>query len=201
MRKLTARCSGDPAPAPLGTHPGRGRRWQRAPPRVRPGRPFPPLGPAARVPAARLAVGSPGARAPRRLPLPECRVLHPAPGGTGLVPPTCSLLLTSRAAGTMGWGCHSNQTGRHNPGMCAAPPPCRRAAGSAAATSAGCGTRASGRGGRSSPGFAGIWAKAAEKKGVETGGWRFGGVGGQAAAIFSPRPPRPPRAPVRQRTG
>lgn len=96
----------------------------------------------ARVPAARLAVGSPGAREPRRLPLPECRVPHPAPGGSGLVPPTCSLLLTSRAAGTMGWGCHSNQTGRHNPGMCAAPPPCRRAAGSAATTSAGCGTRA-----------------------------------------------------------
>lgn len=43
--------------------------------------------------------------------------------------------------------------------------------------------------------------KAAETKGVETGEWRFGGVGGQAAAIFSLRPPRPPRAPVRQRTG
>lgn len=57
-----------------------------------------------------------------------------SPGCSGLVPLTCSLLVTSRAGGTMGWGCHSNQTGRHNPGMCAAPPPCRRAAGAAAAT-------------------------------------------------------------------
>lgn len=63
-----------------------------------------------------------------RTPLPR------SPGCSGLVPPTCSLLVTSRAGGTMGWGCHSNQTGRHNPGMCAAPPPCRRAAGAAAAT-------------------------------------------------------------------
>lgn len=45
--------------------------------------------------------------------------------------------------------------------------------------SAGCGTRAAGRGGRSSLGFAGSKAKAAEKKGVETGGWRFGGWGGR----------------------
>lgn len=52
-----------------------------------------------------------------RSPLPRSR------GCSGLVPLTCSLLVTSRAGGTMGWGCHSNQTGRHNPGMCAAPPP------------------------------------------------------------------------------
>lgn len=133
---------------------------------------------------------------------------HPPPPPTArslscprLVPPTCSRLLTSRAGVTMGWGCHSNQTGRHNPGMCAAPPPCRRAAGAAAATlgrlrDSRCGARWAER-----PGLGGCGQRRPRACGVETGGWRFGGLGGPAAAIFLPRPPRPPRGSVRQRTG
>jgi hypothetical protein len=154
-----------------------------------------------RAPAASSAVVSRVGRAPRQL-------LAPAPPPTArslscprLVPPTCSRLLTSRAGVTMGWGCHSNQTGRHNPGMCAAPPPCRRAAGAAAATlgrlrDSRCGARWAER-----PGLGGCGQRRPRACGVETGGWRFGGLGGPAAAIFLPRPPRPPRGSVRQRTG
>ena len=84
-------------------------------------------------------------------------------------PPTCSLLLTSRAAGTMGWGCHSNQTGRHNPGMCAAPPSCSRAAGAAIATLGRLQTQAAGREGRSGPGFSGAERRRPNRRGRDGG--------------------------------
>lgn len=174
-----ARCPEDPASAPFG---GSGpsalagkRRRRLILPRVRLAS---PCARARQIPAARSSVGSPGVRTPRRLPLPGRSPVPTLTRPLRTSPPTCSLLLTSSAAGTMGWGCHSNQTGRHNPGMCAAPPPCRRASGAAAATlgglrDSGCGVRWAER-----PGFAGSRLRRPRERGVETGGWRFGGVGG-----------------------
>lgn len=181
--ELAARCPGDPASAPLGTLPGRGRQRHWALLGVR-GPAFPrlPPGPAQPSPSSQLGRRVPGRVVASTAPPAGAPCPHPAPRVSGLVPPTCSLLLTSRAAGTMGWGCHSNQTGRHNPGMCAAPPApppfLLPAAGAAATTSAGCGTQAAGRGGRSSPGFAGSGAKAAERKGGRDGGVEVWGGGG-----------------------
>jgi hypothetical protein len=155
--KLAGPRPGDPASATLGTlGPESLRGRGGGPAQGVPRRCFlASLRPGHEVPTAGSAVGSQGTRAPRRLPLSERHCPPRSPRSSGLVPPTCSRLLTSRAAGTMGWGCHSNQTGRHNPGMCAAPPPPAVQPALPPPPSAGCGTRAAGRGGRSGPGFAG----------------------------------------------
>lgn len=78
--ELAARCPGDPASAPLGTLPGRGRQRHWALPGYA-GRRFPASHRArpTRVPAPSSAVGSPGAWSPRRLPLPERPVPTPHP--------------------------------------------------------------------------------------------------------------------------
>lgn len=205
--ELAARCPGDPASAPLGTLPGRGRQRHWALLGVR-GPAFPrlPPGPAQPSPSSQLGRRVPGRVVASTAPPAGAPCPHPAPRVSGLVPPTCSLLLTSRAAGTMGWGCHSNQTGRHNPGMCAAPPrpppllaACRRRCRHhlGRLRDSGCGARWA-----EQPGLCGERGEGGrEEGGSRRGSGGLGGWGGQAAAIFSPRPPRPPRAPVRQRTG
>lgn len=79
-------------------------------------------------------------------------------------------------------GLPQQQTGRHNPGMCAAPPPCRRAAGAAAATlgrlrDSGCGARWAER-----PGLCGERGEGGREEGGRDGGvevWGGGGAGGR----------------------
>lgn len=190
-----ARCPEDPTCAPFGgSVPSAlvGKRRRLILPRVRLAS---PCARARQTPAARSSVGSPGVRTPRRLPLPGRSPVPTLTRRLRTSPPTCSLLLTSRAAGTMGWGCHSNQTGRHNPGMCAAPPPCRRASGAAAATLGGlpAGLRLRGAVG-GAPGLCGEQAKAAERKGGRDGGVEvWGGGGGR-------RPPSSRRGRLARRT-
>lgn len=175
---------GDPASAPLGTPelmhlPGGGGGEGRPCPGSAGGASQPPPGP--RSPEAQLPAAPSGPWARGRLHGSPCRSALSPPCTRRLrtSPPTCSLLLTSRAAGTMGWGCHSNQTGRHNPGMCAAPPavqPCRRRCRRhpRRAADSGCGARWAER-----PGLCGSGAKAAQRKGSRRGGGGFGGWGGR----------------------
>lgn len=118
------------------------RRWlvspgcagARSPPPAGPGLPDSPVPARPSGPWARGRLDGSPCRSAR------CAPLHP---GLRTSPPTCSRLLTSRAAGTMGWGCHSN---RLDVTIRARVPPPRRAAGAAAATlgrlrDSGCGVR------------------------------------------------------------
>lgn len=177
-RQFPARRPGGPDSAPLGVpgpnaFPGGGGGGRLFPashwgPLARAQLPAPPSGPRARG----CLDGSPCRSA---LSPPCTRRLRTSP-------PTCSLLLTSRAAGTMGWGCHSNQTGRHNPGMCAAPPRCAAVPPALPPPpSAGCGL-----GLRGAVGGAARALREQSEGGLEEGGrnggvevWGGGGAGGR----------------------